>query len=152
MRKIVTLVTLISIVGLLFAIEAIAQESTIYRRSGIWTSGTQYARVFNPSTVETITGEVVSINRIKSTRGMYSGLRLILITDKETLSVHLGPEWFFEKQNIKVKQKDKIEVRGSRVTFSGKPVIIASEIKKGGSVLKLRDRNGIPQWSGWRRR
>ena len=94
----------------------------------------------------------MSIDRFNSSGGMYSGIRLVLMTDREILSVHLLPEWFVEKQNIKVELKDKLEVRGSRVTFSGKPAIIASEIKKGGSVLKLRDRNGIPQWSGWRRR
>ena len=33
----------------------------------------------------------------------------------------------------------------------GKPVIIVTEVKKGDTVMKLRDDNGIPVWSGWRR-
>jgi hypothetical protein len=45
-----------------------------------------------------------------------------------------------------------VEVKGSRVTFEGKPAIIAAEVKKGDEVLKLRDENGFPMWSGWRRR
>jgi len=44
-----------------------------------------------------------------------------------------------------------VEVKGSRVTFDGKPVIIAAELKKDNNVLTLRDSSGIPAWSGWRR-
>jgi len=36
------------------------------------------------------------------------------------------------------------------VTISGKATIIAGEIRRGDSVLKLRDDAGIPIWSGWR--
>jgi hypothetical protein len=46
---------------------------------------------------------------------------------------------------------DKIEVKGSRVTISGKPAIIAAEVKKGDTILVLRDSAGIPAWAGWRR-
>jgi len=73
-------------------------------------------------------------------------------TDKETISVHLGPGFYIENQDIKLETKDKVEVKGSRITFGGKPAIIAMEVKKGDEVLKLRDEAGFPVWSGWRRR
>jgi hypothetical protein len=76
----------------------------------------------------------------------------MLKTDKETLSVHLGPVWYLENQDIKIEAKDKIEVKGSKITFEGKPAIIAAEVRKGDDVLKLRDEAGFPSWSGWRRR
>jgi hypothetical protein len=76
----------------------------------------------------------------------------MLKTEDETISVHLGPGWYIENQDVKIQPKDKLEVKGSRVTFEGKPVIIAAEVKKGDEVLKLRDKNGFPLWSGWRRR
>ena len=41
---------------------------------------------------------------------------------------------------------------GTLITFEGKPAIVAAEIKKGNEALKLRDENGFPVWSGWRRR
>lgn len=37
--------------------------------------------------------------------------------------------------------------QGSRVTFQGKPAVIAAEVKKGDEVLKLRDETGLPAWS-----
>jgi hypothetical protein len=53
---------------------------------------------------------------------------------------------------VQIAAKDKIEVKGSRITFDGKPAIIAAEVKKGDDVLVLRDASGLPVWSGWRRR
>jgi hypothetical protein len=44
-----------------------------------------------------------------------------------------------------------VEIKGSQVTVSGKPAIIAGEVKKGDETLKLRDESGVPVWSGWRR-
>jgi hypothetical protein len=86
-----------------------------------------------------------------SWKGMSPGIELLVKTDKETIPFHLGPAYFIERLDVKIEKGDKIEVKGSRVTISGKPVIIAAEIKKGDSVFRLRDDAGTPVWSGWRR-
>jgi len=122
-----------------------------WRGSGGWGMGSSYQKMFNPATVETVSGVVESVNKITPTKGMYSGIHLVLKTDKETIAVHLGPEWYIERQDVKLEKGDKIEVKGSRITFDGKPAIIAAEIKKGDSVLVLRDSAGVPAWAGWRR-
>ena len=83
---------------------------------------------------------------------MNPGIHAVVKTDEEMISVHLGPEWYIENQDISINPKDKIEVKGSRITFEGKPAIIAAEVKKGDEVLTLRDASGFPAWSGWRRR
>jgi hypothetical protein len=120
--------------------------------SGGWGMGTQYGRMYDPKTVETISGEVVSVDKVTPLKGMSYGVHLTVKTDKETISVHLGPGWYIENQDIKIKPQDRIEVRGSMVTFQGKPAIIAAEVKKGDEILTLRDENGFPVWSCWRRR
>ncbi len=122
-----------------------------YRGSGGWGMGTHYQRMYTPATVETLSGTVESIDKITPSKGMMSGVHLSLKTDKETISVHLGPEWYIERLDTKIEKGDKVEVKGSRVTFAGKPAIIAAEVKKGDNVLTLRDSTGIPAWSGWRR-
>jgi hypothetical protein len=71
-------------------------------------------------------------------------------TDKETISVHLGPGWYIENQDVKIEPHDRIEVKGSRITFEGKPAIIAAEVKKGDETLVLQDTSGFPVLSGWR--
>ncbi len=122
-----------------------------WQGSGGWGSGSPYQRMYDPVTVEAVSGIVESVNRITPVKGMYSGIHLTLKTDKETIDVHLGPEWYIERQDVKLEKGDKIEVRGSRITFNGKPAIIAAELKKGENTLILRDSAGIPVWAGWRR-
>ena len=46
-------------------------------------------------------------------------------TDRETVSVHLGPSWYLENQDVKIEPKDKVEVKGSRIMFGDKPALIA---------------------------
>ena len=138
-------------VSFAFMIEASAQQKMAWRGGGGWGPGTPYARMYNPQTVEVITGEVASIDRIRPERGMSDGVHIIVKTDKETIPVHLGPTWYIENQDVKIAPKDKVEVKGSRITYDGKPALIAAEVKKGDEVLTLRDANGFPAWSGWRR-
>ena len=148
-KSIIWLVVAISI--LLTASIALAQSWKGWRGSGGWGMGTKYQKMYNPATVETISGTVESIDKVTPMKGMHYGIHLILKTDKETIPVHLGPGWYIERLDTKIEKGDKIEVKGSRITFQGKPAIIASEVKKGDNILKLRDDNGIPAWSGWRR-
>ena len=144
------LVVAISALILIFATESFAQREMKWKGSGGWGIGTQYGRMYDPKTVETIVGEVIDVEKIAPTKGMSYGVYLTMKTDKETVCVHLGPVWYIENQDIKIEPKDKIEVKGSRITFEGKPTIIAPEVRKGDEILKLRDQNGSPAWSGWR--
>jgi hypothetical protein len=107
--------------------------------------------MYDPKAIETITGEIVSVSPITPAKGMAAGVHMTIKTDKDTISVHLGPSWYIENQDVKLEPKDQVEVKGARTTFFGKPAIIASEVKKGNDVLKLRDEAGFPAWAGWRR-
>jgi hypothetical protein len=152
MRQAVTLLVILLVVSLLVTTETLAQRGMRWRGSGGWATEGRYGRMYDPKTVETITGEVVSVDKVTPMKGMSYGVHLTVKTDKETVSVHLGPGWYMEKQDVKIEPKDKVEVTGSRITFGGKPAVIAAEVKKGEEVLKLRDENGLPAWCGWRRR
>ncbi len=124
----------------------------MWRGSGGWGPGSQYNRIYDPKAVETISGEVTKLDRITPAQGMSGGIHMTVKTDKETISVHLGPSWYIENQDVKIEPKDKVEVKGSRITFGGKPAIIATEVRKGNEVLTLRDESGFPAWMAWRRR
>ena len=153
MKKNVGILTaMISIIVLLFVAESFAQRGMRGKGSGGWGMGAAYGKMYDPKTVATISGEVISVDKIIPVKGMSYGVHLTVKTDKETISVHVGPGWFMENQDIKIEPKDNVEVTGSRITFEGKAAIIAAEVKKGDEVLKLRDENGFPVWSGWRRR
>jgi hypothetical protein len=149
MKKIVTLI--VSVLMLSFASDALPQRGAM-RGGGGWGPGTPYAKMYNPQTVHTISGVVLSVDKITPMRGMSYGVDLMVRTDKETISVHLGPAWYIENQDLGIAPKDVLEVKGSRIMFEGKATLIAAEVRKGDEVLTLRDANGFPAWSGWRRR
>ena len=125
-----------------------AQPFKGWKGSGGWGYKSQYQRMYNPQSVATIKGVVQVVEQITPRGGMSYGIHLKVKTDTEILSVHLGPAWFIERQDIKIEKGDNIEVNGSKITFDGAPVIIAAEVKKGDAILTLRDENGFPAWAG----
>jgi hypothetical protein len=144
-----------SIVWLSVAVMVLAASSLAvaapWKGSGGWGMGSQYQRMYNPATIETISGTVESVDQIKPMKSMNYGIHLKVKTEKEIIEVHLGPGWYIERLDTRIEKGDKIEIKGSRVTISGKPVLIAAEVKKGDNTLVLRDASGVPAWAGWKR-
>lgn len=151
MRKLLVVFTAILIHSSVFSTDACAQRRG-KGQGGAWGPGSSYERLYNPQTVETISGVVVSVNRFTPIGGRSYGVHAMVKTEKETLSVHLGPAWFIDNQESEIKAGDKVEIKGSRITYEGKPAIIAAEVTMGNETLTLRDAGGTPAWSGWRRR
>jgi hypothetical protein len=104
-------------------------------------------RNYDPKTVETLEGKVLSIEKATHSQGRNYGVHLALQTDKEIIAVHFGPSWYIDRQSPKIETNDTITLTGSRVSINGKPTIIAAQVKKGDDVLKLRDDQGTPAWS-----
>ena len=119
---------------------------------GGWGYRSQYGRMYDPNSIETISGEVVSIDTFTPMGGMSQGMHLRLKTDSETVDVHLGPAWYLQNQDIQIQPSDQITVTGSRVNFSGQSAMMTSKVHKGDQTLTLRDENGFPVWHGWRQR
>jgi hypothetical protein len=152
MRKFLLIPITIICAVTLIAVEVSAQQKGMGQGGRGWGSGSPYERSYDPQSVETISGVVVSIGKFSPTKGSSYGVHAILKTDKETISVHLGPSWFVDNLEPQLVPEDRVEIKGSRIAFGGKPAIIAAEIRKGNATLTLRDGSGVPVWSGWRRR
>ena len=106
------------------------------------------ARTYDARTVETLAGEVVDVERVPPAQGRAGGVHVVLKTDRESIPVHLGPAWYVDREEVQLRRGDHVQVEGSRVTFEGKPAIIAREVKKDGRTLTLRDAAGVPAWAG----
>lgn len=140
---------------------AVAHEWEGWRGSEGWDTGHPYQRMYNPKAIETLTGEVISVDTVIPMKGMSSGVHLSLFTsDKKTISVHLGPVWFIERLSTQIKKGDKIEVTGSMVIMNievkpgemkAEHILLASSVKKDDMILELRDVTGEPVWAGWRK-
>lgn len=113
-----------------------------------WGPGGSYGRLYNPQSVVTLSGEVVAVTSFRPVKGATAGTRLVLSAGTERIAVHLGPAWYLERQDVKIAVGDRIEVRGSRITFQGQSAIIAAVVTKGTQRLELRNpETGIPLWS-----
>ena len=150
MKLIVSGLMVLGLTAALMVVDTQAQGPR-WRGGGGWGAGGPYGSLYDAKTIETLSGEVTQVEEITPQRGMGKGVHLTLRTEAETVSVHLGPLWYIERQDIQIAAGDKLRVTGSRIVHGGKPAIIAAEIHKGDDVLKLRDSEGIPMWAGWRR-
>ncbi len=105
------------------------------------------AGLYNPRTVETVQGLVVSGPAPPSAEGLPEPVHLTLQTaGGKKITVILGPRFYVEKQGVKIAVLDRIEVTGSLIQLQGKPALIAAEVRKGSQVLKLREPDGLPLW------
>jgi sporulation protein YlmC with PRC-barrel domain len=111
-----------------------------------------YRTVFDAKTIQTITGQVIKIERLRATRvGMEMRLT-VLIDKKEVLPVYLGPPWYIEVpgQPAHFLLGDTVTVSGSHATRGGESFLIAMTVTHGKDVLLLRDKDGNPEWVGWK--
>ena len=114
--------------------------------------GTLRARMYDTQTVETLRGTIIAIEKVADHGRRAYDVHLRLKTSAGEVSVHLGPSWFIARQHLKLAPREMIEVTGSRVTYEGRPVLIAAQIRTGHQSMVLRDSRGFPLWSGARAR
>ncbi|MGM0545415.1 MAG: DNA-binding protein [Bacteroidota bacterium] len=146
MKRLLITLVLAALVGPLLT-TAWAQQ-----RSGKGMKKQMYEREYDMDAVETIEGEVIEITYNPGQRNAARmGVHMMVATDADTMSVHLGPVWFMEQQEEKIEKGDQVAITGSRITYDGSPALIAAEVKREQMTLRLRDRNGYPVWRGWRK-
>lgn len=121
----------------------------LYSQNG-WGPGSNYNRLYDTKTVEMVSGTVMSVDQTSTENNMSAGVHLLLNTGNGNVTVHLGPAWYIDNQDVVISKDDNISVTGSKVTYKGDQIIIAKEVTKGDQILRLRDDNGYPLWSGWR--
>lgn len=106
-----------------------------------------FSRMYDLNTVVTLSGEVTAVEKFTPGRGgPPQGLRLRVKFPQETLLVILGPIGYVEQQDVTFTVGDRVEVKGSRMTVRGEPLIVAADVKKGDQVLKMRNTNGEALW------
>ena len=137
----------VSIIMMIFLAAAVSWAQGQGNQPGdVWGTKGQYWRLYDPRTVETLSGEVAAVSKY-TPRGKPDGVRFTLKTDQGPIEVILGRGSYVEQQGLKFEPQDKVTVKGSRVAVEGKPTIIATEVTKGEKTLKLRDVNGKPLWN-----
>ncbi len=143
---IVTAVLLVAGVALVLAAAAMADGGHGRRGDGDCGKGRGPWQSFEAGKTETITGTVVAMEPIANHRGKGQGMELKLNTGTGQAIIHVGPQWYLDQQTVKIVSGDVVEIIGAKASRRGADIFIASEVKKGNEVLKLRDENGAPAW------
>jgi hypothetical protein len=110
--------------------------------------GSSPGGLYNPKTVVTVAGTVVSMTPSPVKPGLPYLVYLTMQTGPGKINIFLGPSLYIEKMLLHINLLDRIQVTGSKIIWEGSPVILAAEVKKGDQVEKLRDPDGVPLWSG----
>jgi hypothetical protein len=117
---------------------------------GGWHYRSPYGKLYFSGTEVTLQGSVVELKKLVPQAHMMRGTQLIIKTDKGQKSIHLGPHWFIQQQDLNLKVGEQITVIGKSVGQGADEIIFASEIKTKQQTWSLRDREGIPHWCAQR--
>jgi hypothetical protein len=112
-----------------------------------------YKKIFDSKTIKTLSGQVIKVEQVPEP-GLGMEIRLTVFVDKkEVLPVYLGPAFYIvgADQAKHFKIGDQVTVSGSQGTRGGEAFIIAMTVTRGNEILRLRDKDGNPEWIGWKK-
>jgi hypothetical protein len=104
---------------------------------------------FDRNTVIRATGTVLQVDI--ATRGGPGTLSLQ--TSTEIVTVILGPSWFLSEQHVDIQNGDPLVVEGAKMMDRrGNLHLVAASVtnRRTGAVLRFRDDEGRPLWTGGR--
>ncbi len=107
---------------------------------------------YDPASLGTLKGKVEDVIVIPKMTGMGSAVVAVFKTSQGEIYTILGPDWYLKNQSIDVENGQFLTVKGSRIEFRDKVIVIASEVQYNGKDIILRDhQTGKPVWSEWRK-
>jgi hypothetical protein len=107
---------------------------------------------YDATKTETVKGQVVAVEKVGGRGNAGSGIGLKLKTTSGELVIHLGPQWYLDRQGgAAIAAGDTVEVTGVKTLRRRGEIFIAAEVRKGTDVLKLRDEHGVPLWADGKR-
>ena len=89
--------------------------------------------------VRTITGTIMSVNH---------PIAVIKADNGTEYNIHMGPYWFWNKNDYKLTANTEATVKGEVKTVNSANELYPWEITQSGITMKFADDNGVPNWSG----
>ena len=99
--------------------------------------------------LETVSGTVIGVERAPAPAGApHHGVRLIVSTANEMLTVILGPDWYVDTQQWMPGTGELVEIAGRHVDDDRGTAFEATAVRAGACQLALRLPSGVPLWAG----
>ncbi len=147
-----SLQVIVALIVVWIPMQSQAQMTIKFRGSDGWGLASRYEQTYTNFSLQTYYGTITKIDTVIPSSDMGSGISVTLKTANSEEFVHLGPSWFILHQDMNLSNGNKIEVKGAKVSFNGKTVIMAAEVRGKDRILYLRDEDGIPYWCAWRKK
>jgi hypothetical protein len=94
-----------------------------------------------------VKAERVFVGAVHEKPGLFEGrLYFTLWTRHGVVVVEVGPQEFVQQGGFKLEAGQMVTVVGMPVVVDNREMVLAREITRGGSVFRVRDRNGQPMW------
>jgi hypothetical protein len=74
------------------------------------------------------------------------GSHITVVNDNGKTEVHLAPAAFLKDYEIVFKTGDEVKIVGVKITFEGKPALLARSVSLGRETFAFRDAKGKPLW------
>ena len=80
-------------------------------------------------------------------QGEYASVSALLVSGTDSVTAMIGPVTFLAANALTLAAGDVIDISGSKMLMAGKPMLMATEIRKGETRVVLRDKaTGAPAW------
>jgi len=101
---------------------------------------------YDVRTVVEVDATVVEIRSVPAHQ-FFGGVHLLVTVEGAKLDVFLGPHNFVKEFNaIPLSEGGRVQIAGSKVKTNAGPVLLAREVRKGGTTFYLRNGRGDPYW------
>ena len=118
------------------------------RSTQAWIADSNYLKNYDARNVQTIQGKIFNIGMFCPEAGSMLGLRLRVRSDQgQIITVHAGPWNYAQQQGMVFNVGQPVTVKGAKITFMERNVIMANQITSEGKTLNLLDDQGKPQWN-----
>jgi hypothetical protein len=98
---------------------------------------------FDTDDVKTLNGTITKVDHPLAT---------FKTDDGKEYQIHMGPYWFWQREDYALKPNAKAKLKGEVETVKGTMHFYPWEIVQDGKTLKLADDDGVPEWAGKRGR
>ena len=102
------------------------------------------APAYDTKTEVQFEGIVTDVRQV--TTGALTGVYLTVKSKSESIDLYLGPTEFIRMFDVQFKSGHGVDVTGSKVKFEGKDLVLGREVEIGKITLRLRDKEGAPNW------
>jgi hypothetical protein len=101
---------------------------------------------YDEANQQTVHGWVVETKDFQCPVTGTVGSHITVKTETGSIEVHLAPASFMKQYDIAFTKDQNVTVVGSKITYEGKPALIAKSVAVGHETFNFRDPKGRPLW------